>query len=69
VFVGPGGRIEEKALSAALNRRSIDSPKSETIPDPEHAFQAAKHYVEEKVNLWDWTNDVEFLALSWVRFI
>ena len=37
-------------------------------PDPSPAFEIAKHHIEEKLNLWDWIEEVEFLGLSWVEF-
>jgi hypothetical protein len=37
-------------------------------PDSTEAFYAAKQHLEQTAALWDWTDDVEFLGLSWVEF-
>ena len=39
-----------------------------SIPDPSTAFNAVKKHLEGKAKIWDWTDDVEFVGLSWVCF-
>lgn len=69
VFVRPDGQVDEEALGPAINEESIERPTANGIADLELAFQAAQQHVEQKTGLWDWSDDVEFLALSWVQFV
>ena len=42
---------------------------AEPVPDPTVAFGKARKHLEETANLWDWTDDVEFVGLSRVEFV
>jgi hypothetical protein len=69
VFVTPDGKVELELLEPAVNGVALESGVAKCIPpDPSLAFETAKTYVESAVGLWDWTDDVEFLAMSWVEF-
>ena len=69
VFVSADGQIDESALSAAVTKEAVENPESKTCPpDSSAAFEIAKRHVEEKLTLWDWIEEVEFLGLSWVKF-
>ncbi|HXM48012.1 MAG TPA: helicase-related protein [Pyrinomonadaceae bacterium] len=69
VFVNRDGSVNDELLQAAITEVSVEnvSPKC-TPPDASLAFETARAYVETKVGLWDWVDDVEFLGLSWVEF-
>lgn len=69
VFVTADGQIDEAALAIAVTRNATDTPaKSSPPPDVSAAFEAAKKHLEQKLGLWDWDDDVEFLGVSWVEF-
>ena len=69
VFVSAEGQIDESALGPAVTREAVESPAAKIPPpDPSSAFEAAKQYLEGKLDLWDWTEEIEFLGLSWVEF-
>ena len=70
VFITRDGRVDIEALAAAVTGSSIEERGAETqAPDPRIAFTAAQRNIEQRVRLWDWTDDVEFLAMSWVEFV
>jgi len=70
VFVTADGCIDNESLTTAVAGTSIEGHWSEVrVPDAHAAFEAAQRNVEERLQLWDWTDDVEFLATSWVEFI
>jgi hypothetical protein len=57
-------------LALAVTETSVEERAYEAQPpDPQTAFAAAQRDVERRLQLWDWTDDVEFLALSWVEFV
>jgi ERCC4-related helicase len=70
VFVWSDGRIDPDAASAAVTASSTDD---DSLPgeaaNPELLFQTAQQFLEAETGLWDWNDVVEFLGLSWVRFI
>ncbi len=69
VFSSAQGSVDEQALAAAIHGTAQEAPSSATqVPDATNAFQAARQYLEQKVTIWDWDDDVEFIALSWVTF-
>ncbi|HEV2708055.1 MAG TPA: helicase-related protein [Pyrinomonadaceae bacterium] len=70
VFVTAEGHINNEALALAMTQDSLEEPIAEitVVPDTTLAFRAAKDYIEQKASLWEWTDDVEFLGLSWVEF-
>ena len=69
VFVSAGGEVDDTALSEAVTQAAVEvTQPGAAPPDPTKPFEAAKRYVEEKVGVWDWADDVEFLGLSWVSF-
>lgn len=69
VFVTTDGQIDEAALAAAVTKTAIeDSTLASPTPDASPAFEVAKKHLEQKLGLWDWDDDVEFLGLSWVVF-
>lgn len=69
VFVSNDGQIDESALSAAVTKEAIDSSNPQIYPrDPSAPFEIAKRYLESKLSLWDWDDEVELLKLSWVVF-
>jgi superfamily II DNA/RNA helicase len=70
VFVTSEGSVDNEALTVAITGRSVEERANDSrVPNPRIAFAAAQQDVEERLQLWDWTDDVEFLALSWVEFI
>jgi|HubBroStandDraft_6_1064221.scaffolds.fasta_scaffold975137_1 hypothetical protein len=52
----------------ALTAEATDSSFPKPGLGPTIAFETAKNYLETKIGLWDWTDDVEFLSLNWVEF-
>jgi hypothetical protein len=69
VFVSAEGQIDESALAPAVTKEAAEIPPSNIHPpDPSPAYEIAKRHVEEKLSLWDWIEEVEFLGLSWVVF-
>jgi hypothetical protein len=70
VFVTAQGQVDNDALALAVTETSVEERAYEAqAPDPQTAFAAAQRDVERRLQLWDWTDDVEFLALSWVEFV
>jgi hypothetical protein len=70
IFVTADGRIDNETLMSATNGTSVEEHSNGTqVPDPQIAFEAAQRDIEDRLQLWDWTDDVEFLALSWVEFV
>jgi len=70
VFVGADGQIDADAVGPAVARSASDeAAPSGDIPNPESAFQIAKEHLEREADLWDWSDNVEFLGLSWVIFV
>jgi len=70
VFVSAEGQIDESARSAAVAKEANEQSASNiSPPDPSPAFEIAKRHIEKTLNLWDWTEEVEFLGLSWVEFV
>src|SRR5439155_15587919 len=69
VFVSAEGQIDESALPAAVTKEAAENttPKAKP-PDASAPFEIAKRHVEKKLSLWDWTEEIEFLGLSWVEF-
>jgi superfamily II DNA/RNA helicase len=68
VFVNADDQIDPEALAAAVTGISIGTAPADRVPDPENAFQVARRHLEEQAGVWDWSDDVEFLGLSWVTF-
>jgi ERCC4-related helicase/HKD family nuclease len=69
VFVTADGTIDEKSLIPAVNGIAVESGAEKvSVPEPSKAVAAAKQYLEQNNNVWDWVDDVEFIGLSWVRF-
>ena len=68
VFVRADGTVDEKAASLAVSRESVDDAARQPAEDIEAAFACAKKHLEEKTSIWLWTDDVEFLGLSWIEF-
>ena len=69
VFITADGQPDEKALSAAVTRQATEtSAKVAAPPDAARFFELAKRNLEERLGLWDWDDDVEFIGLSWVQF-
>jgi hypothetical protein len=63
VFVTAGGEIDNVALSVAVTRDADDTPTATVSPpDPSVVFSIAKHHLEQKLGLWDWDDDVEFIG-------
>lgn len=70
VFVTADGCVDNESLALAVAGTSVEERGNETqVPDAQIAFAAAQRDVEQRLQLWDWTDDVEFLALSWVEFV
>jgi len=70
VFSTEDGTIDENAVRAAVGQQAKEADTTAIYPpDPNKAFQTAKQYLEDKTELWDWNDDVEFLGMSWVEFI
>jgi len=69
VFVDRGGNVSDELLEPAITGISVENVGTKcTPPDASTALETARAYVETKVGLWDWIDDVEFLGLSWVEF-
>jgi superfamily II DNA or RNA helicase/HKD family nuclease len=68
IFVTAEGDVIEEAISEAVNESAIED-ESGAAPNAEAAFRVAQKAIEQKVGLWDWMDDVEFLCLSWIEFV
>ena len=68
VFVTRDGKVDEEAVGAAVHQSAEASPAVAHVPDPSTAFRAARQHLEQTAGLWDWSDDIEFLGLSWVEF-
>jgi hypothetical protein len=70
VFVTASGEIDEAALLVAVTKNAIGTTAQPTFPpsDVQAAFDSAQKHLEQKLGLWDWSDDVEFLGMSWVEF-
>ena len=68
VFVTAEGRIDDEAGSEAVATSGEDARDQSGLPDPTTAFNAAKQHLETVADLWNWEDDVEFLAMSWTQF-
>jgi len=70
VFVDAKNEVNEKAVAAAMAEATANaSHVSPPPPDPSRAFEIAKNWLESNTSIWDWEDDVEFVSLSWVRFV
>jgi hypothetical protein len=67
VFVTSDGRVDAEAATVAVSGESGPTG-DERPPDAGQAFEVARRYLEERGDVWDWADDVEFLGLSWVVF-
>lgn len=69
VFATAEGQILTQAIPPAISQSAVEaSPSVSSIPDSTTAFHAAQNYIEQNAGLWDWSDDVEVLGLSWVEF-
>ena len=69
VFVTADGVLDELALAAAVTKEAMETPNTTMCTSaPAEPFEIAKRYIETKLNLWDWVEEVEFLGLSFVAF-
>jgi len=68
VFVDKDGKVDETAASLAVTGAATDSV-TKPAGDADAAFNSAKQHLEGKLTLWDWRDDVEFLGVSWVKFV
>ena len=68
VFVDSGGKVDEQATVVAVTQEAGDADLKTAPGDAEAAFNVAKKFLENKAQLWDWQDDVEFLGTSWVEF-
>jgi ERCC4-related helicase len=69
LFVTAAGEMDERALRSAVTKSAAEAIQAGVrVPDPAIAFQSAQSYLERKLGLWDWKDDVEFVSLSWVEF-
>lgn len=69
VFVSHDGEVDDELIEPAIAEISLENIGTKcTPPNATVAFETAKAHVENKVGLWDWIDDVEFLGLSWVEF-
>lgn len=69
VFITREGQIDPDATMPAVSEVALEIDVSRCVPpDSSKAFEVARQFVEEQVGIWDWVDDVEFLALSWVEF-
>lgn len=70
VFVTAEGAIDESAcMPAVLSEGSDMSGPGDTVPDATVAMASARAWAEQKADLWDWADDVEFVAMSWNVFV
>jgi ERCC4-related helicase len=68
VFVSSDRRIDEEAARVAVSKEATNVSPGKGMADPRAAFEMAKRHLEEKTELWDWDDDVEFVGMSWVEF-
>ncbi len=69
VFVFDDGRINAEAAAEAVQGTGQELTEPEKpAPDPSSAYAKARKHLEETANLWDWTDDVEFIGMSRVEF-
>jgi hypothetical protein len=70
VFVADDGRIDGESLTEAVRGSGEESAKFPgSMPDPSAAFGKARKHLEETADLWEWTDDVEFVGVSRVEFV
>ncbi len=69
VFVGSDQQVSEEAAAASTLLEARDEAASGSLPASQPFFDIAKQSLENKIGLWDWEDDVEFLGLSWVEFL
>jgi SNF2 family DNA or RNA helicase len=70
VFVRNDGEIDEHAAESAVSLEAEDNAETPAdIPSVEAAFRIARQHVEQQAGIWEWSDDVEFLGLSWVEFV
>lgn len=74
VFVRSDGEIDAKCAMHSVARAAIDdltdpaSPHSPPGADASQAFATAKAWLEEHADVWNWEDDVEFVAAAWCEF-
>jgi hypothetical protein len=68
VFVRSDGVIDDEAARSAVSRQASEPSPGKKQTGPDEAFQQARTHLVKKLGLWDWDEDVEFLAMSWVEF-
>jgi hypothetical protein len=68
VFVRSDGAIDDEAAEAAVRLSHVGPAKSTPVAEAKSAFDAARRYLEQKIGLWSWEDEVEFLALAWIEF-
>lgn len=71
VVIGEDGKVDERLSQLAMEAYSAEpknlSASSSHEPDSatvEEAYRTAKSYLEEKVNLWDWEEDVDLVGTA-----
>ena len=68
VFATADGEIRDDAVEVAVSKGSAQLATDRQPPDAERAFRAARAYLEQQSNVWDWEDDIEFLGLAWTVF-
>ena len=68
VFVWANGQVDDEAIMPALNLESSDDTADSQVTDAESTYLLARKHVEERFDIWDWDEAVEFLGLSRVQF-
>ena len=69
VFINSEGAVDEEAVGPAVTL-AADEPSAaiEAAEDLGTSLTKAQKHLQEKLGLWDWNDDVEFVGLSFVSF-
>jgi ERCC4-related helicase len=69
VFVTDEGVIDDAAAQIAATRQAEEGQGSSAPVGIDEKYQLGKEHLEKVVDLWDWSDDIEFIGASWVQFI
>lgn len=69
LFVNAEAQVDDEAVGPAVTLKGVEGTDgTPAVGDALAAFSVAQHHVQERLGLWDWVDDVEFVGLSWVEF-
>ncbi|MCI0684699.1 MAG: DEAD/DEAH box helicase family protein, partial [Gemmataceae bacterium] len=68
VFVDTEGQVDQEAAAAAVGATVKEDKATHVQVEPKPMFDAAREHLEQKLGVWSWDDDVEFLGMSWVEF-